>query len=327
MKKNTIAIFDTDEEYATRLMDYLCETKELCLDVQAFTFKEKLMGFMRKTKVDILLLPEGLIDDDIESAGAGEIMALTEGGKADGSVAGRSIYRYQSSENILREVLSYYAEGEESFGSFSENGETELIGVYSPLHCCLKTKFALCMGEILAREHKALYVNLESYSGFNTLFGQNYLIDLSDLMFYVGQKKKNFPFKLASVVSKVGELDIIPPSISPADTRSMDLRTWNLLFDGIISCGYQKVIIDFGEAADGAYELLKPCSVIYMPVRDDPVSRAKLEQYEACLRIMEFGSLLEKTVKLSLPDFGDLGCEMQNLIDTGLGDYILEKVL
>ena len=41
-----------------------------------------------------------------------------------------------------------------------------IIGVFSPLGRCLKTSFALALGQILAKERAVLYLNLESYSGF-----------------------------------------------------------------------------------------------------------------------------------------------------------------
>ncbi|MBO6132985.1 MAG: hypothetical protein J6P05_01470 [Lachnospiraceae bacterium] len=330
MEKNTLAVFDTDEGYVTKLMDYLCEAGRLPLDVQAFTKKESLKEFMKKNPVDILLLPEDQVDDELESAGAGEMMVLTEGTNYGTSIGKgkKSVYRYQSSENILREVMCYYAESPVSIKSLKNDTDTSLIGVYSPLHSCLKTSFAITLGQLLSRlgKERVLYVNMESYAGFNMLLGQSFMMDLSDLLFYVGQKKKNFPCKLASMVIKSGELDLIPPAVSPSDLRSVSPDMWIQFFNEIMNCEYSKVIIDFGEAADGIYEVLKGCYRIYMPIKEDLVSKAKLEQYEACLRIMECAEIMDKTEKILFPKiFKGMDARISELEKSELAQYIVSS--
>ena len=307
MDKNTLAVFDTDEGYVTKLMNFLLESGQMPLNVQAFTKKDSLKAYLKKRKVDILLLPEDQVDDELEAAGAGEMMVLTEG-NGYGTSLGRgkkSVYRYQSSENILREVMCYYAESPSAVTAGSVDGSADLIGVYSPLHRCLKTTMSICLGQLMAKSgERVLYMNLDSYAGFNMLIGKSFMMDLSDLLFYVGQRKKNFPCKLASMVEKYADMDMIPPAISPSDIRSVTADMWILFFNEIAKCDYTKVIIDFGESADGLYEILKCCHRIVMPVKSDFVSRAKIEQYEACLRILESSDILDKTEKIEFPDFG-----------------------
>ncbi|MDQ9824849.1 hypothetical protein RFZ44_16190, partial [Acinetobacter sp. 163] len=55
---------------------------------------------------------------------------------------------------------------------------TEILGVYSPVGRCLKTSFALALGQILARERAVLYLNLEEYSGFEELIGKGFAHNL-----------------------------------------------------------------------------------------------------------------------------------------------------
>ena len=51
---------------------------------------------------------------------------------------------------------------------------TEIIGIFSPLGRCLKTSFALTLGQILAKERAVLYLNMEEYSGFEELMGKGF---------------------------------------------------------------------------------------------------------------------------------------------------------
>ena len=42
MKKNTLAVFDRDEEYVSKLMTYMSDRRSVPLEIQGFTDREKL---------------------------------------------------------------------------------------------------------------------------------------------------------------------------------------------------------------------------------------------------------------------------------------------
>ncbi len=326
MDKNVLAVFDTNEEYVTKLMNYLMECRSVPLEIQGFTDKSCLRDYVRENEPDILLIPEEQIDEELEAVNTGETMILSEDDTVHDDKGRRTIFRYQSSENIMREVMSYYADRPETEFVTSNSTSTKMIGIYSPVGRCFRTSFALALGQVLAERNKVLYVNLEGYSGFNQLLQQNFMSDISDLLFYVGQKKRNFPCKLASMVQKLGNMDFIPPVISPLDIRSVDRENWFIFFNEILKCDYDHVIVDFGDTVDGFLELLQGCSRIYTPVREGTVSDAKVEQYEAMLRILEKDSILEKTLKLRIPYFSSLSCPPQNLGRSELGEYARKLV-
>lgn len=326
MDKNVLAVFDTNEEYVTKLMNYLMDCRSVPLEIQGFTDKSCLRDYVRENPLDILLIPEEQIDEELEAVNTGETMILSEDDTVHDDKGRRTIFRYQSSENIMREVMSYYADRPETEFVTSNSTSTKMIGIYSPVGRCFRTSFALALGQVLAERSKALYVNLEGYSGFNQLLQQNFMSDISDLLFYVGQKKRNFPCKLASMVQKLGNMDFIPPVISPLDIRSVDRENWFIFFNEIMKCDYDHVIVDFGDTVDGFLELLQGCSRIYTPVRDGTVSDAKVEQYEAMLRILEKDSILEKTIKLRIPYFDSLSCPPQCLGRSELGEYARKLV-
>lgn len=326
MKKNTLAVFDTDEEYVTKLMSYMSDSRSMPLEIQGFTDKKRLKDFISDTKVDILLIPEEELDDDIETCDAGEMMVLSEDDGVRDSRGHKSICKYQSSENIMREVMCYYAEKPVRELSVVNSVNTELIGVYSPIRRCYRTTFAFALGQVLAEREKTLYLNLEEYSGFNQLLQKNYMSDLSDLLFYIGQKKRNFPCKLASLVEKAGMLDYIPPVIAPVDILSTERETWILLINELCNCDYSKIVVDISDSISAFPEILLSCRRILMPVREDTVSRAKMEQYEAMLRILEYGDVLERTEKFKIPFISELNGNMYGLSDSPLGDYIRRMI-
>ena len=322
MKKNTLAVFDPDEEYVTKLMSYMSDSRSVPLEIQGFTDKDLLKDFIRVNSVDILLIPEDDVDDDIEACDTGEMMVLSENDIAKDSRGHKSICKYQSSENIMREVMCYYAEQPFAEAGTINSINTEIIAVYSPIRRSFRTSFAFALGEVLSESEKTLFVSLEEFSGFNQLLQKNYMCDLSDLLFYIDQKKRNFPCKLASMVEKAGLLDYIPPVISPLDILSVNREAWVILFNELCCCDYSKIIVDLSDSVSGFLDILEAAKIIYMPVREDTVSKAKLEQYEAMLRIMERGEILEKTREIRIPFMSELNGNMYSLADSPMGEFV-----
>ena len=74
----------------------------------------------------------------------------------------------------------------------------------------LKTSFALTMGQLLARNERVLYINLEEYSGFTRLIQARHEQDLSDVLYLYRQGAYNW-LKLKSIVYSWGGMDYIPP--------------------------------------------------------------------------------------------------------------------
>ena len=149
-------------------------------------------------------------------------------------------------------------------------------GVYSPLGRCLKTSFALTLGQVLAREKAVLYLNLEEYSGFGRLMGKEYDHNLSDLLYYVRQGSQNLIHRMNGMIQTVNNLDYIPPVQTPADIRGTAWEDWEQLIREIVrDSSYEILILDIGSGIDGTFQMLDLCSQIYMPVLADSISVCK----------------------------------------------------
>ncbi len=323
MAKNVMAVYDTDEEYVMRLMNYFSETRPVDIEIQGFTDLNYLKEYAGNRQLDVLLVQDTEMCGDIEEMKIGKIMVLSEGEyETEDGKGHKTIYKYQSTENIVREVMCYYAEEPTVHIGVVNGTRGRLIGVYSPVKRSLKTSFALCLGQILSHSRKTLYIDIEDYHGFNAILNQNFMADISDLLFYIQQSKQNFPCKLASVVQRLGSLDFIPPAISPEDLKQVRPEDWMHFLNEVLACNYDYVIVDIGDSVREVTGILEACETVYTPVREDFISQAKLEQYETWLRIMECESVLEKTEKLSFPFFNDLEGSPENLENTSLGDYV-----
>ena len=330
MKRNIFAVCDLEVEYAVNFMEYLNRRKNLPFEIQAFTSVESLGNFAAAQHIELLLISARAMCREVREMDIGKVIILSEGTLPQEMDLYPSVYKYQPSSQILREVMSCYGKGEESrpllFPVMKRN--TQILGVYSPLKRCLKTSFALTLGQILAREKAVLYLNLEEYSGFEELTGTSPQNGMSDLLYYVRQREKNLVLRVNSLVCSVNNLDYIPPVHTPWDIREAPWEDWEWLLSELErNSGYEVLILDIGTEMDEIFRLLDRCSRIYMPVLSDKVSLAKLSQYENLVRVWDFPQILEKTVRITPPfhleNGGSGGYDyISRLPWTELGDYV-----
>lgn len=330
MKKNIFAVCDLEMDYACNFMNYLNQKKNIPFEIQAFTSAKSLIAFGRENPIELLLISGKAMCREIREMDIGKIVILSEGVHHPELDQYPSVYKYQSSSDVIREVMACY--GEErgilpvQFPVLKK--ATEILGVYSPLGRCLKTSFALTLGQVLAKEKAVLYLNLEEYAGLEELFQKGFAYNLSDLLYYVRQENQNLSLKMNGMIQTVHNLDFIPPVQAPADIRGTAWKDWErLLQELVLHSAYEVIVLDIGNGIDELFQLLDQCKRIYMPVLNDVISSCKIAQFENLLRIWDYPQVLAKTVKLRLPfHVGGSAPEtyVEQLVWSELGDYVRE---
>lgn len=328
MKKSIFAVCDLESSYACRLTDYLNEKKSTPFEVQAFTNVESLRTFAKDHPIEILLISTRAMCNEIRELPIGRVVILSEGEELKELDLEEYpfVYKYQPSDQLIREVMEYYAASHPKTYLFPTAVKTRLIGVYSPVARSWKTSFALVLGEILAETKQVLYLNLEEYSGFEELFGQQYQTDITDLIYFARQKEENLVYRMNSVIRSFHGLQYVPPALFAADLRDVTGEEWLSFLKQIVSyCEYDYIILDLGSQVDDLLKILQKCTRIFMPVQDDLVAAAKLAQYEKAVRMLDMGEIFEKTKRLHVPaqtvGKGD-GDYLQQLVWGNLGNYV-----
>lgn len=327
MKKSIFAVCDLDASYACNLTEYLNERKSTPFEVQAFTNVEALENFAKENEIEILLISTRAMCNEIKELAIKRTIILSEGEKLEDLEEYPFVYKYQSSDQLLSEVMEYYAaDHPRSHLLTAASHKTKLYAVYSPIGRTRKTFFSLALGEILAERKKVLYVNLESFSGFEELFGTTYHADISDLIYFSRQKENSLIYRLNSVIQTFHELEYIPPAVSPADIRDVTGEEWLIFLNELMEYGeYDVIILDLSDQVDELLQLLRHCDQIYMPIQEDMMSRAKLAQYDKLLHILELDELHEKTLRLRLPVqtvSKENGSIVQQLVWGEMGNYV-----
>ena len=332
MRRNIFAICDLEKEYAMNFMQFLNQKKSIPFEIHAFTSVETLVDFASKEFIELLLVSDRAMCPEIRTLKTGVLVILAEELPPPDYSGPPQVYKYQAQDQLVREVMACYGEVPSAVpipAPFAKR-KTDILAVYTPLHRCLKTSIALAMGQILSQENAVLYVNLEEYSGFEELVGKTFDSDLADLIYYARQENCDLTRKLCAVVRTLGNLDYIPPVRQPWDIRCITLKDCRRLLDNLIRrSAYEVIILDVGTEMEEILDLLRLCTRIYMPVLGDPVSAAKLRQYEDMLALWEYEDLKEKTIRLKPPFYTPVsrGASYVEQLPYGeLGDYI-RKIL
>lgn len=324
MTKRAMAVYDVDPFYADRFADFVNQREQVPFEVMAFTTLERLKNYAAENTIELLLINSSVPADEIERIGATQVVVLADGDMIPVNGPYPSVYKYQSTDNIMREVMACYCvkPTEPSMAVVGSVGS--IIGIYSPVNRCLKTSFSLTIGQLLSRDTKSLYVNLEDCSGLGRLIGEEYRSDLSDLLYYYGQGIYNW-VKLSSVVYTWGDLDYIPPVRYPEDLCQITAEEMaDLLVRIARESTYEAIIVDLGQFGKKAVPILEVCDSVYMPVKEDCVSVAKVEEFEEYLTRSGHGNLKERICKLKLPyhsSFGRKENYLEQLLWGELGDY------
>ena len=145
MKRNIFAVCDLEVDYALNFMDYMNRKKNIPFEIQAFTSVENLIAYGKHTHIELLLISGRAMCREVRDLDIGKIIILSEGVHPPELDQYPSVYKYQSSSDVLREVMACYGAEKKTVADQIAvlKKTTEIIGIFSPLGRCLKTSFAL----------------------------------------------------------------------------------------------------------------------------------------------------------------------------------------
>lgn len=307
MDVKILAICDTEQKYAIKLMEAFCAKNQFGFQIHAFSKVEKLEESAAQNQIEVLLISGKLMSESIGRLNVGKIILLSDGEVYEEFSDYESIYKYQSAEHIMKEVLCYCAEyAKPVTGMYHRKSEFEVYGIYSPIGRCGKTALARNLAKTFGKRKKTLLLDLQSYSAQKDQLDNDQQWDLSDMIYFLRQGKKTFLYKLNSIVRSKNSYDYILPMKIPADLRSVTLAEWSGLLEKLSSdSDYRVVVIDFGNDICGLFQLLAQCTKVFVPTFQDMDSKAKIENFEWNLREEHFEKVIESMQKICLPSSPD----------------------
>lgn len=312
-EEKILALYDTEEEYAQLLTEFLKRHKDLPWKVHTYTSIDELLR-TEKAPFELLVVSESAYCETLKTLEPLRIVVLNESGVVRWENI-PCVDKYQQAEEVLRCLLGVYMETADTrLPRLQRSFSTTFIGNYSPVHRSMQTSFALTMSQILAREHSTLYLNFEHYVGVAELLPDMQTLDMADLLYFLNAEKEKFRLRLQTMLKHVGNLDYVPPMKSGQNLLTVTAAEWMGLLQKIEELGeYEYVILDLSESMQGLFEILRMCKKVFTMTKEDRIARSKLLQYEQLLSLYEYGDVLEKTQRVSLPHIHKLPEELEQL--------------
>lgn len=314
---------DDDPCYADKFAEFINRRPQCPFAAVAFTCTEHLLTYARQQQIALLLVGCGISQEVLADIPAAQTVRLVKDRYGQSSDC-LTVYQYQSADSVLREVMMCCPDMTKECPVDMGGAGSSLIGVYSPVNRCGKTIFCLTLGRILAKRERVLYISLEENSGFSRLLGRKHKTCLSDFIYYFRQRTQS-GFDPGAFVYSLEELDYVPPVAYGEDLAQLDTPELEqiLRFLGQQG-GYDTVIVDFAQFGKGVEQVFSLCSRLYIPVLDDYISQAKLEEWQQFLEYSGRGNLWEQMelVNLPVPPGTQPEVMLEQLLWGDTGDYI-----
>lgn len=320
-----MALCDTEEEYARLMTEFLRRHKDLPWELHTYTSVEELLEREKHCPVAMLVVAESAYTEELQRLQPGRTVVLNESGVLRWKEL-PCVDKYQQAEEVLRYLLAVYMEiADVQLPRLRRNSNVVFIGNYSPVRRSMQTSFALTMSQLLAREHRTLYLNFEHYAGIAELLPDAQTFDLADLLYFLNAEQDKFRLRMQTMLRHKGNLDYIPPMKSGQNLLTVTAAEWLGLLQKIEELGeYEYVILDLSESMQGLFDILRLCRHIFTLTREDRIARSKLLQYEQILSLYEYEDLLDKTKRISLSHIRRLPEELEQYTRGDLADMVKE---
>ncbi|MCI8514638.1 MAG: hypothetical protein HFI93_08470 [Lachnospiraceae bacterium] len=227
-----------------------------------------------------------------------------------------SVYRYQSADQILAQVLGIEGEEEKAVkvqrtaaeiedrsrlsGREADRKQMPVTGIYSPVGRCGKSRFALAIGKVWGEKENVLYLNLEVFSDLYEWLKASGGGDFSDLLYY--QEQGGLTARVwEKLVRPWQGLAVIGPAVNPEDILALEFGRCEALLFSAVEAGYSRIILDVGNCHPDPAGILALCGQIYAPVTDEEVSRRKWRHFAGYLERTGRQEILNRITTIQLP--------------------------
>lgn len=272
-RNNICVIYDSDEDYARKLMNVINSDGEIPYNARVFTKESEFKRYMQDGVADVLMINEESYQYDIEKTHKGKVVVLCEDEaeadninsshtKDDEDVIG--VCKYQPSYQLIQSVVKYHSRGERylDFG-------TKIYGVYG-IEESKRVILSLMIGKALSEKNSVLYISLSELSGVDAVLKYDGRNTLSDALYCYKQNHMQYHKGIADTIHKIGKLEYIPPVSCAEDISYM---TSGEITEFIQCLGrqleYNYVVLDIGSGMKSICELLRFCDKVFVPVSED----------------------------------------------------------
>ncbi len=326
VRKTNMAIYFADSEYLEGFMNYIAE-RDTGFVCSGFTKGDSLVSYARENDIAVLLTDAECFENGAKHVNSEMTVVLTERPDVETAPDVYTVNILQPVDEIVREILKAAAKMDISVAQGTHPLSGSIYSFFSPVGRSLKTTLAVAAAQQLSDREKTMYLNLEADSGFSVLYDREYDTDLSDLMFYMRDGiRDRAALMLQSATCDMQGVSYIPPVMNPGDLYQISCDEIISLFDVLQGAGYRNIVLDMGSLLPGFEKILMASSYIYMPVRHDAMSSAKVAQLFSYFRSSGDTEASERIIRVEPPYFRDIPRITTDLRGTEVGRYAAKLI-
>lgn len=324
IRRNCI-IFDEDEIYAYRLMSYMKAKNGMPYEFMIYTDVNALYQYLQGNRADLLICGQSLVEQADENnqncllSNFSRVLILCNERPQEGAIDSgifHPVFKYQSTEHIIREVLGYDAREDsgncsdlQNAGSFGRaNYHGKIFLVYSPAGKCYKTTFAMALADAMGKKREVLYLNLEEYTGLGNLLGNTQSQGtLSDVMYMYRRGSSGLANYIRQILQKLGHFYVIPPVAVSEDVVDVLPQEWSTFLEFVMErLGFDACVVDVGNLIVKPWELFAVAETVFVPMTGNLMEESKVAEFEHVMSLMGRMNILEKLERIDIAEDEEL---------------------
>ncbi|MCQ2400866.1 MAG: hypothetical protein MJ059_02960 [Lachnospiraceae bacterium] len=325
--KQVMAVISSERLFSKRFCDYVNKSGHIIYTAVPFDSIEGLEAFKKEHSVPILLCDEGMLSEEAEAGVLYDVRTVPLSDYETGESGRKSVFKYQSAEEIVREIMEVLGDVRFSAGIRISGRPVSVRAIYSPVSDEHKTFLALAAAICFSKNQRTLYVNFEETSGLMDMLESENCRGLSEAFYYLKQGELT-PERIASLIHVSGPLQFIPP-VHTADDLSMICGEdcVNLIRTLLSGSSYDMVVADLPPHLSLSSDILDISEFIYVPYSSER-PEVRYAAFLENLRRSEKEAVIGKIKKISIPDecYPDKSSFGHGFATTllygGLGDYL-----
>lgn len=285
--KKIMAIYDSDVIYATRFMELFQKRKEFDFDFSAFTKKESLEEYSKNNQIEILLLGDGLKQEEIPKENIKHIYNISEHPIYGDNVDIPTIFKYQPAQDIMSEVISDYVINEKETKDGCSSGNIRIISVFSPIQGSTKLSFAWSLSLILSEKRKVLFIPFDLLPVPLLSMVDQTNQATSEFIYYLKENNPNIHMKMKSLLRYIGKLAYLEGLSHGLDLLSIskeDLCKWiDVLRE---QSDYEIVVFYCACYSEAMVELIRQSNQVIVTLQENAYESAVSNEWERQMNLI-----------------------------------------
>ena len=324
--KRILAIRSGEPEYAEGLARQFNRRPDGIFHTLVFTDEEAYRVFSESNRVDVLLCDEELLSGNATYR-ADNICRLTTMGVAFETEPVRypGIFKYQSAENIMNEILKNFNQRQEAV----ERGGVghRIFCVSAPAGGAYASTFALALAYYHSRGEKTLFISFDPFFQLPGEEKDSKDRNLTDIIYYLDQGQENIIPHIKSLTRKFGDLDCVSGASHWFDLYDMKPQYMNSLLEALAGCDcYDTVVFDTGNIGAASMEIYLSSDRILVPVKNDMSCIRKIDEWKRQIVFCGQAQIIDKIEEIRIPtdELLEKGYGFDTLLRGRVGRFIEE---